>query len=86
MNAAKPVHEVDPGRMEELAEVAFGPGLKAAKAFLAYQGNDARYREQAKVGISLLSGYSRLYSGQAHNRAVTLMAGRQKALPAGETE
>lgn len=74
----------------ELAEEVAIEGLKAIKAYLAYQGENKMYEKHAKAGAAAVQGFTRHYASQT-NREIWKMSvekrelpmTRQKALPRG---
>lgn len=82
--ALRDKHDVSKADMDALAEAAMGPGLKAVRAFLAYEGSDQRYAAKSKAGIGLIGAYSRFYSSQTNRAAIEMQAEREgsKMLPA----
>ena len=67
------------------AEVVALEGLKAMKAYLAYQGTQNKeYLQKAKVGGQAVQGYTRHYASLTNREMLKLAAQRQKALPSGD--
>jgi hypothetical protein len=72
-------HEIKREHMDDLAEAAMGEGLKAVKAFLAYQGNDQRYAQKFKAGATLIGAYSRFYASQTNRLGLEMQAERDNS-------
>lgn len=68
----------------DAAEEVAMEGLKAMKAYLAYQGENKDYLHKAKVGGQAVQGYTRHYASLTNREMLKLAAQRQKALPSGE--
>lgn len=70
--------------IDEAEEVAL-VGLKAMKAYLAYQGTNKDYLNKAKVGCQAVQGYTRHYASLTNREALRLATQRStKELPSGE--
>ena len=69
--------------IKEAEEVAL-EGLKAMRAYLAYQGSNKEYLQKAKVGGQAVQGYTRHYASLTNREMLRLAASRQKALPGGD--
>jgi hypothetical protein len=65
------------GSMEEFEGVAL-EGARQLKAFFAYQGDNAKYFQKARLGAVAISGYARLRASETNRIAVELAAKRQK--------
>lgn len=63
------------------AEMVALEGLKAMKAYLAYQGNNKDYLQKAKVGGIAVSSYTKHYASLTNREALKMAIGRQKELP-----
>jgi hypothetical protein len=61
--------------IDALEEVAV-EGVKQIKALFAYQGEDRRYFEKAKVAASTISGYARIRASETNRAAVEAQAAR----------
>lgn len=57
--------------MDELEEGAVA-GVKALRAFLTYQGDNAIYEKKAKAGAALVTGYTRAFASQTNRAAIKL--------------
>jgi hypothetical protein len=55
--------------MTALEEGAF-EGIKALRAFLAYQGSNKDYERRAKAGAALVTGYTRAFASETNRVAV----------------
>ena len=68
----------------EEAEIVALEGLRAMKAYLAYQGENKDYLQKAKVGGQAVQGYTRHYASLTNREMLKLAAAKQKALPSGD--
>lgn len=57
-------------------EVAF-EGLKAMKAYLAYQGENPMYEKKAKIGGQAVQGFTRHYASLTNREALKFAQQRQ---------
>lgn len=73
---------ISDGAIETLEEVAL-EGAKQLKAFFAYQGDNPRYFQKARLGAVAISGYARVRASETNRMAVELAASRRLALPPG---
>lgn len=70
--------------IEEAEDVAL-EGLKAMKAFLAYQGSNKDYLQKAKVGGTAVASYTRHFASLTNREMLRLATERKaKELPRGE--
>ncbi len=73
--------------IEEAEDVAL-EGLKAMKAYLAYQGSNKEYQQKAKIGAQAVQGFTRHYASLTNREALKFAQERQvselKAIHAGE--
>ena len=66
--------------IEEAEEVAL-EGLKAMRAYLAYQGENKQYLQKAKIGAAAATAFTRHYASITNREMVSAaMEGRQKRL------
>lgn len=63
--------------IDEAEDVAL-EGLKAMKAYLAYQGSNKEYLQKAKVGASAVQGFTRHYASLTNREMLKLAAERQR--------
>lgn len=68
----------------EAAEDVAREGLKAMKAFLAYQGNNKDYLARAKVGGVAVGSYTRLRATMANERQLDILTVRLGAKGIGD--
>ena len=69
----------------EEAEIVALEGLRAMRAYLAYQGTQNKdYLQKAKVGAGAVQGYTRHFASLTNREMLKLAAQRQKALPGGD--
>ena len=47
-------------------------GVKALRAFLAYQGENPAYEKKGKAGAALVTGYTRAFASETNRLAVEL--------------
>ena len=76
MNALKP-RLMEEELADAIEDVAL-QGLKAMRAYLAYQGTNGDYLKKAKIGAAALGAYTRLRATMANERALVLMTERQQ--------
>jgi hypothetical protein len=51
-------------------------GAKQILAAFAYQGSDQRYRDNAKIGASAISGFARVRASESNREAIELQVAR----------
>lgn len=61
--------------LEALEEIALD-GAKQIKALFAYQGDNQRYIQKAKIAATVISGYARIRASETNRMAVELAAQR----------
>ena len=47
-------------------------GVKALRAFLAYQGDNPSYEKKGKAGAALVTGYTRAFASETNRAAVEI--------------
>lgn len=67
--------------MDQFEDVAL-EGVRQLKAFFAYQGDNPRYFQKARLGAAAISGYSRIRASETNRMAVEHAANRQALPPA----
>lgn len=53
-------------------------GIKALRAFLAYQGENKDYERKAKAGAALVTGYTRAFASETNRVAVEIAVTRMR--------
>lgn len=61
--------------LDELEKTAID-SAKSIREYLAYKGNDTRYREQARVAAGAISAFARTRASESNRAAIELMARR----------
>lgn len=60
----------------DAAEGLADESMKKIRAFFAYEGEDRRYFDKARVGASMISAYGRLRASETNRMAVELSASK----------
>lgn len=66
--------------IETLEQVAL-EGAKQLRAFFAYEGDNPRYLQKAKLGAVAISGYARVRQSETGRMAVELAATKSSGAP-----
>lgn len=66
---------VDEETLNEL-ESAIKPSIGAIKAYLTYQGENAQYRDRAKIAVGIVSAFARVRASETNRMQVELMSER----------
>lgn len=65
-------------RMDDFEGLAV-EAIKQVRAFFAYQGNEPRYFQKARLGIGAIGAYGRLRASETNRMAIEAMSSRQLA-------
>lgn len=68
----KPIADATVAEFEEVALM----GVKALRAFFAYQGKEASYFQKARLGAAAISAYARIRASETNRMAVEVTAGK----------
>ena len=61
----------------ETLEATALEGCKHIHAYFAYEGDNTKYFNKAKVGVAVIGGYGRILGSETNRMQVELIAGRQ---------
>ena len=73
------MRDVSDKLMDALEEGAM-EGVKALRAYLAYQGDNPMYEKKGKAGAALVTGYTRAFASQTNRAAIRLAAEKSSQL------
>lgn len=66
---------VDEETLKELESV-IKPSIAAIRAYLAYQGDNAQYRDRARIAVGMVSAFARVRASETNRMQVELIGER----------